>query len=119
MTLFRTSLLLALLLALSACAWVKPTDRGARVKVAEASEVGRCRMVGTTTVSVLDNIVGMPRGYRTLAEELSTMARNEAANLGGDTVVPISDIVNGQQQFEVYHCQPSEEGGAMTLPYTP
>lgn len=118
MNLLRTSLIFALLASLSACAWVKPTDRGARVKVAEAGDVGHCRKVGSTTVSVLDNVVGMPRGYRTLAEELSTLARNEAPNLGGDTVVPTSDIVNGQQQFDVYDCEP-DEGGAMTLPYTP
>lgn len=118
MTPIRTSLTLALLLSLSACAWVKPTDRGARVKLAEPTEVSHCRKVGTTTVSVMDNVIGMPRSYRTLSEELSTMARNEAPNLGGDTVVPSSDIVDGQQQFDVYDCQP-DEGGAMTLPYSP
>jgi hypothetical protein len=119
MTPLRTSLTLALLVSLSACAFVKPSDRGARVKVAEASEVGQCRKVGTTTVSVMDKVIGMPRGYRTLAEELSNMARNEAPNLDGDTVVPVSDIVDGQQQFEVYDCGPDEDGGAMTLPYSP
>lgn len=109
---------IALLLGLSACTWVKPTPRGASVKVAEAADVADCRKIGTTTVSVLDKVAGLPRSYTTLTEELATLARNEAANLDGDTIVPISDIVNGQQQFDVYDCR-VEEGGAMTIPYPP
>lgn len=111
------SISIALALGLSACAWVKPSEQGAHVKVAEASEVGHCRKVGTSTVSVMDKVMGVPRGYRTMAEELANLARNEAPNLQGDTVVPIGDIVNGQQQFEVYDCR-VEEGGAMTMPYS-
>ncbi|HEY9199553.1 MAG TPA: DUF4156 domain-containing protein [Gammaproteobacteria bacterium] len=114
----RSSLALVLLLGLSACTFVKPNERGAQVKVAEAAEVGHCRKVGTTTVSVLDKVAGVPRSYTTLAEELANLARNEAPNLEGDTVVPISDIVNGQRQFDVYDCR-VEEGGAMTIPYAP
>lgn len=101
-----------------ACTWVKPTERGAHVKLAEPGEVSQCRKVGTTTVSVLDKVAGVPRSYRTLSEELATLARNEAPNLDGDTVVPAGEIINGQQMFDVYDCHP-DEGGAMTLPYPP
>lgn len=118
MSIVRTSFTLALLISLSACTFVKPNARGAHVKVAEASEVGHCRKVGTTTVSVIDNVAGVPRGYSVLAEELANLARNEAPNLEGDTIVPVSDIVNGQRQFDVYDCR-VEEGGAMTIPYSP
>ena len=116
MNFFRLSVLLCLSLAVGACAWVKPSDRGAAVKLADPSEVGQCRKVGVTTVSVMDKVIGVPRSYRTLSEELATLARNEAPNLDGDTVVPASEIVNGQQMFDVYDCH-VEEGGAMTLPY--
>ncbi len=108
--------LMSLSLLVSACDWVKPTPSGANVKVAEPSDVSQCRKVGTSTVSVLDKIVGVPRSYRTLSEELATLARNEAANLKGDTVVPAGEIVNGQQVFDVYDCHPDSDG-AMTLPY--
>ena len=118
MSIVRTSFTFALVLGLSACTFIKPSDRGAQVKVAEASEVGHCRKVGSTTVSVLDNVAGIPRSYSTLSEELANLARNEAPNLEGDTVVPVSDIVNGQRQFDVYDCR-VEEGGAMTIPYSP
>lgn len=117
MHIVRTSLALAVLIGLSACTFVKPSARGAQVKVAEAAEVSHCRKVGTTTVSVLDKVAGVPRSYHTLAEELANLARNEAPNLEGDTVVPVGDIINGQRQFDVYDCR-VEEGGAMTIPYS-
>ena len=118
MSITRISVAIVIMLGLSACTFVKPNERGARVKVAEAAEVGHCRKVGSTTVSVLDKVAGVPRSYRTLAEELANLARNEAPNLDGDTVVPVGDIVNGQRQFDVYDCH-VEEGGAMTIPYAP
>lgn len=112
----KLSALLCLSLLVSACAWVKPTPRGANVKVAEPGEVSHCRKIGTSTVSVLDRVAGVPRSYRTLSEELATLARNEAANLDADTVVAAGEIVNGQQVFDVYDCHPDADG-AMTLPY--
>ena len=116
MNILRNSLPVILVLSLSACAWVKPSAQGAQVKVATAEDVGHCRKVGTSTVSVMDKVMGVPRGYSTMSEELANLARNEAPNLEGDTVVPIGDIINGQQQFDVYDCH-VEEGGAMTMPY--
>ena len=112
----KLSALLCLSLLISACAWVKPTERGANVKVVEPGDVSNCRKIGTSTVSVLDNVAGLTRSYRTLSEELATLARNEAANLNGDTVVPAGEIVNGQQVFDVYDCHPDADG-AMTIPY--
>jgi acyl dehydratase len=96
---------LVLLLLLQACAWVKPTASGAEVRVASASEVADCREAGSTQVSVLDKVAGVRRGYTTVSEELATLARNSAAQLGGDTVVPTSEIVDGTQTFAVYDCR--------------
>jgi hypothetical protein len=89
---------------LQACAWVKPTASGAGVRVASATEVAGCREAGSTQVSVLDKVAGVRRGYTAVAEELATLARNSAAQLGGDTVVPTSEIVDGTQTFAVYKC---------------
>jgi hypothetical protein len=40
-----------------------------------------------------------------VATELATLARNEASNFGGDTVVPTSTVDNGRQSFGVYKCK--------------
>lgn len=109
--------LLLSIATLSACTWVKPTVNAADVKVVEPDALGQCRKVGSTTVSVLDKVAGIPRSYKKLSEELATLARNEAPNLGGDTVVPVGEIINGQQMFDVYDCRPDAQGGAVTLPY--
>lgn len=95
----------ALVGALQACAWVKPSAAGAEVRVATAAEVAGCREAGSTQVSVLDKVAGVRRGYTTVSEELANLARNSAAQLGGDTVVPTSEIVDGAQSFAVYDCR--------------
>jgi hypothetical protein len=99
-------LVLLLPLLVQACAWVKPTASGAGVRVATAGEVKGCTEAGSTQVSVLDKVAGVRRGYTTVSEELATLARNSAAQLGGDTVVPTSEIVDGTQTFAVYKCRP-------------
>ena len=38
--------------------------------------------------------------------ELETLARNEAIKLKGDTVVPVTEIKDGEQTFKVYQCNP-------------
>jgi hypothetical protein len=35
---------------------------------------------------------------------MQALARNSAADMGGDTVVPVSEIQDGKQTFEVYKC---------------
>ena len=97
--------LFCLVAVAGACSWVKPTDSGARVRVATAAEVDACTDVGTTHVSVMDKLGVLERKQAKVAEELSTLARNSAAQLGGDTVVAITDIVDGGQTFAVYQCE--------------
>ena len=112
MSMLRVAFLLGLLSSISACDWVKPNESAAKVKVAEAGQVGACRRVATTKVSVLDNVAGMPRSYRTMFEELSTLARNQATELGCDTVASESDIVAGEMSFGVFSCQGQQEDGS-------
>jgi len=86
------------------CSWVKSTESGARVRVATAGEVEGCADAGTTHVSVMDKLGVVERNQAKVAGELATLARNSAAQLGGDTVVAITEIVDGAQTFAVYQC---------------
>lgn len=92
-------------LLLGACNFVKVSETGSNVAVSNASAVGNCSKVSQLTVKVRDNYVGsMKRNPETIAKELANMARNEAIDAGGDTVVPVSEPANGRQTFDVYQC---------------
>lgn len=95
---------LAILAVSSGCTWVKPTDQGSKVAVANASNVRGCENVREVTVSVTSKIWFYQRDADKVATELTTLARNEAVNFNGDTIVPSSKIENGRQSFEVYKC---------------
>ncbi len=93
------------LIFLTACTWVKLTPEGEKVTVAKAAHVTNCKFAGTTTVSVKARTVG-ERDAGKVKTELETLARNEAIKLKGDTVVPVTEIKDGEQTFKVYQCNP-------------
>jgi hypothetical protein len=102
----KTTLLLAAIVSLtSACSWVKVSEQGANVAVANAANVRNCEKVRTVNVKVKDNFVGsMKRSPEKVATELTNLARNEATQFGGDTIVPASLVQDGRQSFDVYKC---------------
>lgn len=102
----KTTLLLAAIVSLtSACSWVKVSDQGSSVAVANAANVRSCEKVRTVSVKVKDNFVGsMKRDTNKVATELTNMARNEASQFDGDTIVPVTLIQDGRQSFDVYKC---------------
>ena len=67
------------------------------------AEVSSCKNLGRTNTSVTDKVV-FDRPADSVAEELDTVARNSAARMGGDTIVPLTVIEDGQQTFVVYKC---------------
>jgi hypothetical protein len=90
---------------LGGCTWVPLTDAGAGVNQATADQVAHCRHVGAVSSSTQDKI-GVQRSRGKVAEELVVLARNEAASIGGDTIVPAGAPVEGRQDFTVYRCGP-------------
>lgn len=99
------ALLLAVLL-LDGCTWVKLTPEGEQVRVVNMEAVADCKRVGKTTVSTLAKVAGLNRYQESMQDELDKLARNSAAELDGDAVVAISEIVDGKQVFAVYRCRP-------------
>lgn len=101
----KLGLILAGSVLLTACNFVKVNEAGSNVAVSNASAVANCSKVSTLTVKVRDNYVGsMKRNPETIAKELANMARNEANDAGGNTVVPVGEPANGRQAFDVYQC---------------
>lgn len=96
--------LIALAAATSSCTWVKVSEQASSVAVANAANVRGCKHISEVNVSVPNKVGFINRDADKVATELANMARNEAVNDAGDTVVPSSGIENGRQSFNVYKC---------------
>lgn len=101
----KLSLIVIALAAISSsCTWVKVSEIGSSVAVANKANVRGCKNLSEVTVSVTSKVGFYKRDADKVATELTNLARNEAAGLGGDTIVPSSTIENGKQSFNVYKC---------------
>ena len=100
----KRNLLLVLAVGLSGCSYVKVTPEGQGIRLVQAlDEVSQCKKLGATTTRVLSKFI-FERGKEKVADELVSLARNEAADMGGDTIVPISEVVEGNRKFGIYKC---------------
>ena len=92
------------IIALPACTWVEPTKEGNEVTLVKAFNVNNCIKLGTTNATVKHKIGIITRGEDTVMEELITVARNRAAELGGDSIVAKGPASEGTMSFDVYRC---------------
>lgn len=88
----------------TACTWVKKSPAAAKVRVVPSDRVADCTILGKVVASTTGNVVIIKRNAKKVKSELETIAQNEAAGSGADTVAPISEIVDGMQTFAMYRC---------------
>jgi len=98
-------LCLATSMIVGGCSLVDLTKEGEGVRVATADAVSACTGLGRTTASVVYEVAAIPRHPDAVKENIEVTARNSAASMGGDTIVPASPIAEGKQTFEVYRCR--------------
>ena len=100
----RVALALPFLL-LGACTWVKMGPGGTQVRVLslDAATDG-CARRGEIGVSVKDRVAFYQRNDLKVRDELETMARNEAVDLGADSIQPLEEPVAGEQRFMALRC---------------
>ncbi|MGK0399772.1 MAG: hypothetical protein ACJA0I_002077 [Gammaproteobacteria bacterium] len=91
-------------LFVTGCATVKLSESGEKVRVLGPEEVSTCNKLGQSNVSITAKVLGIARPIETLTKELELIARGSAANMGGDTIVPLTVIDDGKQSFVVYKC---------------
>jgi len=94
-------------LLLGGCTFVKLTAAGENVAVLQAGEVANCTLntpTSTLTANVPNKVV-VNRENARVQQDLRTLARNRAAVLGGDTIVPTTEPRNGEQTFNIYRCR--------------
>lgn len=93
---------------LVSCAWVKVSEKGEMVRLVQSRQaVESCKLIGRINGKVVNRVV-FERDEEKVAIELANLARNEAGMLGGNTILSVSDIVDGRQAFAVYQCYQSE-----------
>ena len=97
--------ILAALVAVSACTWVEPTAGSRQVTVVKSEHVSTCEQIGQTNTRTAAKIGFIQRNTNTVAKELQTLACNDAAAMGGDTVVPQGLPNEGSQRFLIYRCR--------------
>lgn len=97
---------LIVLATLAGCTWVKLEESGSRVRVADASEsLAGCRFRGDLTVMVTHRFGDIERNALKVADELETLARNEAVGMQANTIKPMSPPAGGEQRFGAYDCR--------------
>lgn len=87
----------------AACASRLTTD-GEMVRVAAPEDIKPCRHIGNTRIS-LDAAREKLFSASLIAESLENEARNFARRIGGDTVLPVSEVSEAAQVFGVYDCR--------------
>ncbi|MDP3699333.1 MAG: DUF4156 domain-containing protein [Hylemonella sp.] len=76
-----------------------------QVVLAKESEVANCKSLGRSTLSVLSTLGPITRSAEAVEDNLLQMARNEAIDKGGDTVVKGNSLEYGKRSFEVFKCK--------------
>jgi hypothetical protein len=86
------------------CTWVPLTEEGANVRILRADAAADCEKVSTVSSKTADRVLVFARSEQKVREELESLARNEAAEAGGNAIVPLGTVANGRQSFDVYRC---------------
>ncbi len=98
----RVSLLIGTLL-LAGCTFVQLSDAGAGVAQLGSGDVANCESKGVVSTQTRAKVV-ISRSEEAVREELTVMARNEAAKLGANAIVPIAQPEDGAQSFRAFLC---------------
>lgn len=91
-------------LGFCACTWVEPTKEAGEVTLVKSFNVKSCTKLGTTKANVKYKVGPITRSEEQVTEELVTLAKNRAAELGGDSIVEKGPASEGSMTFDMYKC---------------
>lgn len=92
-------------LSMAACTWVKPIPGSEQVALVKSAHVAQCKKIGIATARTKAKVALLQRKPVKVAEELLTLARSQAFDMGGDTIISKAAPEQGMQRFEVYSCK--------------
>jgi hypothetical protein len=100
-----TGLVIApLLLALTACTFVKLAPGAKQVNVLANAPAG-CEQRGEVAVSITHKVGFYERNATQVRDELETLARNEAPAAGANRISPLAPPEDGSQRWAMWHCR--------------
>lgn len=91
-------------LMLAGCSGLAGRRSVQAVRVLNPADVKRCRLMGHTTVSLVDELDTEGNDPAKIRQALDLLARRSAVTLGGDAVVAVGAVQAGQQAFDIYRC---------------
>lgn len=103
-TMPKTLVAAACAAVLGGCSFVDVQPNARDVLVLANERVQDCERLGETRVSVAAQIGFIKRREKDVRRDLERLARNSAADMGGDTVTPESGIKEGKQTYGIYDC---------------
>ena len=100
----QAMILIGTLALATGCTWVKPVDGSDQVALLSAKEISACKKLGMTTSHVKNEVAGLTRNQETVTQELITLGKNQAVEMGGDTIVQTQPLRDGKVVFDIYKC---------------
>ncbi|MCW8923844.1 MAG: DUF4156 domain-containing protein [Gammaproteobacteria bacterium] len=92
------------IICLPACTWVETTKEGKEVTLVKEFNVKDCLKLGTINASVTHKVGILIREDEAVTEDLVVLAKNRAAEYGGDSIVSKGPAVEGKMSFDIYSC---------------
>lgn len=90
------------------CTWVQLTEAGSGVRMLGPEAAPACEKIGTVRSTTADSVGIFTRSDVKVREELESLARNQAAERGGNAIAPRGPITAaGTQEFTIYRCADS------------
>ncbi len=96
-------LLFGLLLVIVGCASPELTLQGSKVNVGNESDLKQCQVLGSTRLSLSSTRIRWMKEEQ-MKEQLIIEARNFAARIGGNMILPVGVLEEGKQSFKIYNC---------------
>ncbi|MEM1229887.1 MAG: DUF4156 domain-containing protein [Pseudomonadota bacterium] len=90
-------------LVASGCTWVDLEPDAKQVQIGYAGDLAQCERIGVINANTKARVV-MARDEAKVQEELYTLARNNAADLGATNLVQHGRPKDGEQSFTAYRC---------------
>lgn len=98
-------ILLGITASLTACSFVSLDPQAKDIMVStDTNKLSNCKFIGNTNVSLWSKAETF-QSQKTTESQLNTLARNQAATMGGNTVITESATNDAvQKTYRVYNC---------------